>query len=94
MNTFSTENTTGIDTNPILLWQSANVLQPMQVRRNATGLNGHQISSDAVHHRLEDGDAAELVDGLVQDQTTTAAQHHRHQNGSPTRVKDLKIQVD
>ena len=58
----------------------------VQVGGDPAGLNGHQVSSDAVENRLEHCDALELGHGVVQDEAAGAADRHGHQDRGPASV--------
>ena len=52
-------------------------------------LNGDQIASDTVHHRLKHRNAIESDDSKVEDESSHRADQHGDQNWNPTGEENL-----
>ncbi len=63
----------------------------VQIGRNSARLYCHQIATDSIENRLEDGNALKLGHGVVEDEAASAADRHSHEDRGPSGVQDLKV---
>ena len=64
----------------------------VQIGRNSARLYCHQIATDSIENRLEDGNALKLGHGVVEDEAASAADRHCHEDRGPSGVQDLKVE--